>query len=76
MDDRLWITAASRPSSYRRTLPIYRFTRAVAAGHHRSMLRRRSDGGSSRAEELDDLHERGVISAEERAEARAKILGG
>ncbi len=40
------------------------------------MLRRRSDGGSSRAEELDDLHERGVISAEERAEARAKILGG
>ena len=29
-----------------------------------------------RLRELDDLHERGVISAEERAEARAKILGG
>jgi len=28
-----------------------------------------------RLRELDDLHERGVISAEERAEARAKILG-
>ena len=27
-----------------------------------------------RLRELDDLHERGVISAEERAEARAKIL--
>ena len=29
-----------------------------------------------RLRELDDLHERGVISADERAEARAKILGG
>lgn len=29
-----------------------------------------------RLRELDDLHERGVISAGERAEARAKILGG
>ena len=29
-----------------------------------------------RLAELDDLHERGVISAEERAAGRAKIIGG
>jgi hypothetical protein len=29
-----------------------------------------------RLRELDDLHERGLISADERAEARAKILAG
>jgi len=40
----------------------------VPAQHPKSM--------EDRLAELDDLHERGVISAEERAAGRAKIIGG